>query len=98
MGQAPRIIVVTPSLPERAAFRAECIESIRAQTLQPIGHLIMLDYERVGPAVMLNRILPTMIESGTEWIAQLADDDLADPHHLETLAKASHDADIVYSY
>lgn len=98
MEPAPRIIVATCSLPERAAFRAECIESIRVQTLEPIAHLVAVDYERVGPAVMLNRMLPTMIASGAEWVAQLADDDLADPHHLKTLANASHDADIVYSY
>ncbi len=72
--------------------------SIRAQTLEPVAHLVMLDYERVGPAMMLNRMLPAAVATGAEWVAQIADDDLADPHHLETLASATHEADIVYSY
>ena len=93
-----RVAVVTPSLPERESFRAECIASVNAQTLQPITHLVMLDYERVGPATMLNRMLSSCLAASAEWIAQLADDDLMDAHHLETLVAHSTDADIVYSY
>ena len=93
-----RVAVVTPSLPERESFRAECIASVNAQTAQPITHLVMLDYERVGPATMLNRMLPSCLAAGAEWIAQLADDDLMDAHHLEILVAHSTDADIVYSY
>ena len=93
-----RVAVVTTSLPERSEFRAECIESVKAQTLTPITHIVMLDYLRAGPAVMLNRMLPACVASEADWIAQLADDDLIDPHHLETLVAHSDDADIVYSY
>ena len=93
-----KIAVVTVSLPEREAFRAECIASIRQQTLPPIAHFVSLDYQRVGPAAMLNATLPACVEIGADWVAQLADDDLADPHHLATLAAAADDADIVYSY
>ena len=93
-----RVAVVTTSLPERSAFRGECIASVNAQTLAPITHLVMLDYERVGPAEMLNRMLPSCLAAGADWIAQLADDDLMDAHHLETLVAHSTDADIVYSY
>ena len=49
-------------------------------------------------AGMLNRMLPACVASEADWIAQLADDDLIDPHHLETLVAHSDDADIVYSY
>jgi GT2 family glycosyltransferase len=93
-----RVVVITPSLPERAEFRAECVESVKAQTLKPVAHVVMLDYERVGPAVMLNQMLPACIASEADWIAQLADDDLIDSHHLETLVAHSAEADIVYSY
>jgi hypothetical protein len=89
---------MTPSLPERAEFRAECVESVKAQTLKPVAHVVMLDYERLGPAVMLNRMLPACIAANAEWIAQLADDDLMDSHHLETLVAHSAEADILYSY
>jgi hypothetical protein len=58
----------------------------------------MVDYERAGPAAMLNRMLPACIAADAEWVAQLADDDLADPHHLELLAAHCADADIVYSW
>ena len=93
-----RVVVMTPSLPERAEFRAECVESVKAQTLKPVAHVVMLDYERVGPAVMLNRMLPACIAAEADWIAQLADDDLMDSHHLETLVANSAEADILYSY
>ena len=93
-----RVVVMTPSLPERAEFRAECVESVKAQTLAPVAHVVMLDYERVGPAVMLNRMLPACIAAEADWIAQLADDDLIDSHHLETLVAHSAEADILYSY
>ncbi len=56
MGSNPRIVVVTPSLPERADLRAECMASIAAQTLAPVAHVVMVDYERAGPAAMLNRM------------------------------------------
>ena len=98
MGPNPRIVVVTPSLPERADFRAECVASVAAQTLPPVAHIVMVDYERAGPAMMLNRMLPACIAAGSDWVAQLADDDLADPHHLELLAAHCADADIVYSW
>ena len=98
MGPNPRIVVVTPSLPERADLRAECVASVAAQTLQPVAHIVMVDYERAGPAAMLNRMLPACIAADAEWVAQLADDDLADPNHLELLAEHCADADIVYSW
>lgn len=93
----PRIIVVTPSLPERVEFRAECIAAVAAQTLEPVAHLVHLDYGRQGPARCLNALTMSAITSGAEWIAQIADDDLMMPHHLETLATRL-DADIIYSY
>jgi hypothetical protein len=93
-----RIIVVTASLPERNSFRAECIQSVNEQTLQPVAHLVSIDHERAGPARILNRLLPACLAAGAEWIAQLADDDIFYPHHLATLVENANDADIVYPY
>lgn len=93
-----RIAVVTASLPERHKQRAECVESVASQTLSPVMHLVAIDYERVGPAGMLNRMLPSVIEADADWIAQVADDDILYPNHLETLAAHSRDADIIYPY
>jgi len=92
------VVVVTASLPERHEYRAEAIRSVEAQTLQPVAHIVMIDYERAGPAAMLNRMLPAAAATGAEWFAQLADDDLLLPHHLETLVAHATDADIVYPY
>jgi len=91
------VVVVTPSLPSRVDLRAECVASVMAQTLQPVAHIIHLDYQRIGPAACLNAMLPAAVETGAEWIAQIADDDLMLPRHLELLAGET-DADVVYSY
>lgn len=91
----PRISVLTPALPDRLPLLAECVASVRAQTLRPTAHLIQLDYERRGCAAVLNVLLAAAAEA--EWVALLADDDLFLPHHLATLA-AHTDADIIYPY
>jgi hypothetical protein len=95
---SPRIAVITASLPERDAFRAESIAAVNAQTLKPVAHFVCIDHERATPAGVHNRLLPACVAAGAEWVAQIADDDLMYPHHLETLAAHSDDADIVYSY
>jgi len=68
------------------------------QSLQPVAHLVYLDYAYQGPARVLNAMLPSISASNAEWVAQLADDDLMLPHHLRVLADNAKDADIVYSY
>ena len=93
-----RIAAVMTSLPERHDFRAEAIRAVEAQTLKPVAHFVGIDYERVGPAEMLNRLLPACVAASSDWVAQTADDDLWYPHHLETLAEHAADADIVYPY
>lgn len=93
-----RIAVLTPALPERAAMLAETIASVNAQTLPPAAHLIEIDHERAGCATVLNRLLPAAQAADANWIALVADDDVFYPRHLELLAGASADADIVYSY
>jgi len=91
------IFVCTPTIPGREAMLAECVASVEAQTLQPEAHLVIRDEERRGPAAMMNLLSVEAIDAGAEWIAQVADDDLLFPHHLETLATRM-DADIIYPY
>jgi GT2 family glycosyltransferase len=91
------ICVVTASLPERVEFRAECVAAVAAQTLPPVAHLVYIDHAQRGPAAALNALLPSVVQMGAEWVAQIADDDLMLPHHLETLATRL-DADIIYTY
>lgn len=89
------VTVITPALPERAAMLAEAVQSVAAQTVQPAAHLICLDYSRKGPSGPINRMVKA---TQTEWVSILADDDLYDPHHLETLLAHSADADMVLSW
>lgn len=94
-GRAPFITVVTPSLPDRSEMLGEACASVAAQTHQPASHLIAVDYRHKGPAVIINQLVR---QAQTEWISILADDDLYDPDHLETLAKEAANADIVLSW
>lgn len=91
-----RIAVITTSIPGREDMLAECVESVQAQTLPAAEHWIGWDLdlsERNG--AIIDRLAR---QTDCEWIAALADDDLFLPHHLETLAAHSDDADVVYSW
>jgi len=91
-----RIDVLTPSVPKRSRMLAECVESIRNQTLRPAAHLVGVDYERTGVVNMLNRLFAC---SDAEWVLPIADDDIAYPDLLETLAAAvDNSVDVVYSF
>jgi glycosyltransferase involved in cell wall biosynthesis len=87
------ISVITPSLPTRPDMLAKCIASVKAQTLKPIEHLIGIDYARVGPSEMRNRLLASAVG---DWVAVLDDDDLLLPIHLQKLNDVA--GDIIYGY
>ena len=89
------VTVCTPSLPHRNSMLVECMESVRNQTLQPKAHLIGIDYNRIGGAKNLNRLIT---QADTEWIAPLADDDLLYPTYLERLLSEAGDADMIYPW
>lgn len=78
------LTVCTPTIGERAGLLAECVASIQAQEghgLQ-LDHLVELDADRSGPAVVRNRMAT---RAGGEWLAFVDDDDLWSPHHAATV-------------
>lgn len=89
------VTVITPTVPERSAMLAEAVASVNAQTLAPVEHLIGVDHAHDGPAAVRTRLTEA---ARTEWVAYLDDDDLLDPHHLETLAVNADGADVVYPW
>lgn len=90
------VTVITPAIPERANLLAEAIASVARQTLAPAAHLVGVDFARIGPAAIRNRLASG---ATTEWLAFLDDDDLLDPHHLQTLAAGAREgADVAYTW
>ena len=87
------ISVITPSLPSRSTYLAECIASVTAQTVKPREHLVAVDHQRLGPSAMRNALLAGV---AGEWVAVLDDDDLLLPNHLEVLSGA--EGDVIYTY
>jgi hypothetical protein len=91
----PNITVCMPTIPERAALRAEAIASLEIST-HPILFL-------QGEDTQHNGVVPTMNALGncvtTDWLFGLGDDDLVDPDHFEVLSYwLDDDADIVYTW
>lgn len=89
------VTVCTPSVIHRSQMLQECMESVRNQTWTPKAHLIGIDYERVGGAKTLNKLIDA---ANTEWIAPLADDDLFYPRYIEALLTNADDADMIYPW
>lgn len=92
---ATEISVVTPTIPGREEFLAEAVASVLNQTLPAVAHLVELDLDFEGPGPTMNKLVP---QAETEWVSILADDDLYDPDHLETLAANASKADVVLSW
>jgi glycosyltransferase involved in cell wall biosynthesis len=90
-----RIVVLTPSLPERGELLAEAVASVRMQTVRPAMHAIAIDFENAGIGALLNRLARS---ADVDWLARLDDDDLLQPNHLEALSTKAEDADVVYSW
>lgn len=90
------ITVLTASLPERGGMLAENLASVAAQGLSPASHLVAVDYARAGGAATYNALVGAV---DTEWFCCLDDDDLADPDHLEVMARAAGpEWDVIYTY
>ena len=74
---------------------AECVESVKQQTLTVADHLILLDTERKGGAWTKQQLLEQV---KTEWCILLDDDDLIDPDYCKRLTDEAGDADVIYGW
>lgn len=90
------ITVCVPSIPPRVKKLRRTLHSVLSQTLSAAAIIVEVDHRHAGAAVTRHRALS---KADTEWVAFVDDDDLLDPHHLETLAQAAreHQADYVWS-
>lgn len=85
------ITVITPTIPGREDQLAECRASVAALEL---NHMVMVDVNGEGPAVLRNRMLEHVV---TEWVLFLDDDDLLFPNYVDTVTPHLADADVVYT-
>lgn len=90
------VSVVIPSIPVRAEQLVRAVESVSRQTLPADAIIIEIDNDRTGAPDTRQRGLEKVT---TEWAAFLDDDDIMDPHHLETLMTCAQEygADYVWS-
>lgn len=90
------ITVCVPSIPPRAKLLRRALHSITLQSLAPAAVIVELDHDHTGAAETRHRALSKV---DTEFVAFLDDDDVLDPHHLETLRTCAteYGADYVWS-
>lgn len=88
------VSVITPSIPERAAWLEECRQSVRSQTFALREHLFEIDEHYRGCAKTMNRLAE---RAEGDWLLPLADDDLILPGCLATLMRHQDEGDIIYS-
>lgn len=88
------VTVITAALPHRTSLLADAIRSVHAQTVPVREHLIS-----VAPRRRVADVRNDLIDAAdSEWVAFLDDDDLLDPHHVETLLRQADNADVVIPY
>jgi glycosyltransferase involved in cell wall biosynthesis len=88
------VSVLTPTVPERADLLRECERSVAAQTWPDYEHRILMDGDREGCAVTMNKLAA---EAQGDWLLPLADDDLLLPGALASLLARFTEGDIIYS-
>src|SRR4051812_47822520 len=90
------VTYVVPSIPPRAKLLRRLIHSITLQTLQPASVIVEIDHDHTGAAATRHRALEKVT---TPFVAFADDDDILDPHHLETLRATAEEygADYVWS-
>jgi glycosyltransferase involved in cell wall biosynthesis len=91
------VTVLTATIPSRTELLARAVASVKAQTMQPAEHLIMVDQDKIGGAAVLDKLIK---KTKTKYIAVLDDDDELLPQHIEVLYKSitASDADLVYPW
>jgi glycosyltransferase involved in cell wall biosynthesis len=85
------ITALTPTVPGRERLLEQCRASVAAAGLK---HLVRLDIERRGPAVVRNDLAAQV---DTPWLLCLDDDDLLLSHFLSVVEPELEHADVVYT-
>lgn len=88
------VSVITSAIPSRVQLLEECKLSVKAQTLQPLEHLVGMDEEHRGAWWIVNFLAE---QAKGEWLLPLADDDLLTPGCIETLYARRDEGDVIYS-
>lgn len=90
------VTAVIPTIPIRKQDLRRAVNSVGAQSHQPVGIAVATDVWRNGSAATRNRALGRV---RTPWAAFLDDDDYWMPAHIMTLLAAAEDsgADVIYS-
>lgn len=91
-----RVVVITPSLPDRGDLLEQCVASVTAQTVAPLAHVIRVDHGRVGPSEVRNDLAAGATDA--DWYLPLDDDDTLYPDHIETVLRYRTVADVIYSW
>lgn len=90
------ITLIITTIPPRAALLREMLHSVAEQTLLPAQIIIESDPQHTGSAATRNRAMEKVT---TPLLCFADDDDILEPHHLETLMYGMEEsgADVVYS-
>lgn len=85
------LTVVTPTVPGRETVLAECVAAVRVLGLP---HLVGVDVDGAGPAVVRNRLLR---QARTGWVLFCDDDDLLLPNYVDVVTPHLPAGDVVYT-
>lgn len=97
MGLIADVTICTATISTRTELLKRAIESVKNQTLQPFEHLIILDSNKEGHCIILDKMIN---QAKTKYVAILDDDDELLPNHIELLYKkiVKTNADLVYPH
>lgn len=90
------LTVVTPTIPGREDFLEQCKDSVLKQTAGKLPHVVGVDHDREGPAVVRNRLVEQV---ETPWVLFLDDDDWLEYDYYERIDPHLVDPhEVVYSW
>lgn len=90
------LTVVTPTVEGREEFLKQNQFTVASQEGGALPHLVMVDADREGPAVIRNRLVEQV---ETDWVLFLDDDDWLEFDYLKTVEPfLTPDFDVVYTW
>lgn len=88
------ITVITPTIASRKELLAECVKSVKAQTV-PVKHTIILDDTQQGAPAIRNAAVAA---ATSDWVLFLDDDDLLKPEHIAKIEPFADSADVIITW